>query len=140
MKSRNPLFAALALGLTLSAPMAFAQDAQSQSAQAAEAATPATPADPASQSTDATAATPATPASPAASPTAPGQDAKKITWSDLDADKDGKLTKDEASSVQALAQVFDDADTDQDGALTPEEYKAYVAKNQADAAKAQSGG
>lgn len=147
MKSRNALFTALALGLTLSAPLAFAQEqdaaqAAQEQADAATPATPATPADPAAQSTDSTAATqpatPATPASPAA--TAPGQEAKKITWSDLDADKDGKLTKDEAGSVQALAQVFDDADADKDGALTPDEYKAYVAKNQAEAAKSSSEG
>ena len=141
MKSRNVLLTALSLGLTLSAPLAFAQDqtasptAQEQMATtpAADPATPATPADPAAQ----TAATPATPASPA-SP-AEGE-AKQITWSDLDADKDGNLTKTEASSVQALTQVFDDADTDKDGALTPDEYKAFVAKNQADAAQPQNEG
>ena len=138
MKSRNVLLTALSLGLTLSAPLAFAQDqtasptAQEQTATtpAADPATPATPADPAAQ----TAATPASPASPAEG------EAKKITWSDLDADKDGKLTKTEASSVQALTQVFDDADTDKDGALTPDEDKAFVAKNQADAAQPQNEG
>jgi hypothetical protein len=141
MKSRNVLLTALSLGLTLSAPLAFAQDqtasptAQEQTATTpaadpATAATPATPADPAAQ----TAATPATPASPAEGET------KKITWSDLDADKDGKLTKIEASSVPALTQVFDDADADKDGALTPDEYKAFVAQNQADAAQPQNEG
>lgn len=141
MKSRNVLLTALSLGLTLSAPLAFAQDqtasptAQEQTATtpAADPATPATPADPAAQ----TAATPATPASPA---TPAEGEAKKITWSDLDADKDGKLTKTEASPVQALTQVFDDADADKDGALTPDEYKAFVAKNQADAAQPQNEG
>jgi hypothetical protein len=144
MKSRNVLLTALSLGLTLSAPLAFAQDqtasptAQEQmattpAADPATAATPATPADPAAQ-TGATPATPATPASPAEGET------KQITWSDLDADKDGKLTKTEASSVQALTQVFDDADADKDGALTPDEYKAFVARNQADAAQPQNEG
>lgn len=135
MKSRNVLLTALSLGLTLSAPLAFAQDqnasptAQEQMATtpAADPATPATPADP-------TAQTAATPASPAEG------EAKQITWSDLDADKDGKLTKIEASSVQALSQVFDDADADKDGALTPDEYKAFVARNQADAAQPQNEG
>ena len=130
MKSRNVLLTALSLGLTLSAPLAFAQDQNaSPTAQEQTAATPA--ADPA---TAATPATPATPASPAEG------EAKKITWSDLDTDKDGKLTKTEASSVQALTQVFDDADADKDGALTPDEYKAFVAKNQADAAQPQNEG
>ena len=135
MKSRIALFIALAAGLTLSAPFAFAQEqdaAPPASEQAAEPATPATPADPAAQSSDPTAATqPATPA-------AQGEP-RKITWSDLDADKDGKLTKTEASSVQALTQVFDDADTDKDGALTPAEYKAFVAKNQGAAAPQSEG-
>lgn len=139
MKSRNALFAALALSLTLSAPLAFAQEQDAtQAAPEQTAATPAAdaaaPADPAAQSTDSTAA------APAAAPAAPGADAKQITWSDLDADKDGKLTKDEAGSVQALVQVFDDADADKDGALTPDEYKAFVAKNQAEAAQPQSEG
>ena len=137
MKSRNVLLTALSLGLTLSAPLAFAQDQTAspttQEQTAATPATPATPADPAAQ-TGATPATPATPASPAEG------EAKKITWSDLDADKDGKLTKTEASSVQALTQVFDDADADKDGALTPDEYKAFVARNQADAAQPQNEG
>lgn len=151
MKSRNAFLTALTLGLTLSAPLAFAQNdnasqtAQDQTAEtpaadaSATAATPASPAEPAAQSTDPTAATQsATPATPA-DPNAQG-DAKKITWSDLDADKDGKLTKTEASSVQALTQVFDDADADKDGSLTPDEYKAFVAKNQNDAAKPQNEG
>jgi hypothetical protein len=128
--NRKALFAAIALGMTLSAPLAFAQDEsaaypeQEQAAQPADPATPATPADPAAQQ-PADPATPATPADPANN---------QITWADLDADSDGSLTKDEASSVAALAEVFDDADTDGDGALTPDEYKAFVAQNQSDAA------
>ena len=130
--NRKVLFAAVALGLTLSAPLAFAQDesaaypAQDQAAQPAD---PATPADPAAQSTDPTATTqpadPATPADPANN---------QITWADLDVDQNGTLTKEEAASVPALVEVFDDADTDQDGALTPDEYKAFVAQNQGEAA------
>jgi hypothetical protein len=53
----------------------------------------------------------------------------KVTWSDLDGDKDGKLTKTEAAALDSLTQVFDQADADKDGALTPDEYKAYVAVN-----------
>ena len=130
MMNRKALFAPIALGLALSAPLAFAQDEsaaypeQEQAAQPADPATPATPADPAAQPADP--ATPATPADPAAG--------NQITWSDLDADQDGNLTKEEASSVASLVEVFDDADTDQDGALTPDEYKAFVAQNQSDAA------
>lgn len=126
MKSRNLFLTSLALGLTLSAPLAFAQEAapapQDQAAPAADAPA-ADQAAPAQPTDAATAQQPAPAAEPAG-------DAKKITWSDLDADKDGKLTKTEAASVQALTQVFDDADSDKDGALTPDEYKAFVAKNQ----------
>ncbi len=148
MKARNALFTALALGLSLAAP-AFAQDAmqdqsttptaQPQAATPADAAAPAQPADPAAsaQTTPATPADPATPASPAS--TAPGQETRQVTWSDLDTDQDGKLTKTEVAPVQALSQVFDDADADKDGALTPDEYKAFVAKNQAEAAAPPQG-
>jgi hypothetical protein len=123
MKSRNALFVALALGLGLTTT-AFAQD---QSAAPTAQPQTATPTDPAAttapqtqtQSTDPTAQTTSpTTASPTASPTTPpatSEEAKKVTWSDLDTDKDGKLNKTEVAPVQALTQVFD-------------------AKNQADAA------
>ena len=68
---------------------------------------------------------PATPATPATPSSASG----KVTWSDLDGDKDGKLTKTEAAALDSLTQVFDKADADKDGALTPDEYKAYLAVN-----------
>lgn len=127
MNSRTTLFTALTLSLALAAPIAFAQSqeaadpaAQSPTAQAQSA----TASDPA-------AAQASTAPEQSAAPAAPetGAEAKRITWSDLDADKDGKLTKTEAASVEALTQVFDDADADKDGALTPDEYKAFVAKN-----------
>jgi hypothetical protein len=107
----------VAIAAALAAPLAFAQsDNASATAQAATPATPATPA---------TAATPATPATPAE----PSAAARKVSWSDLDGDKDGKLSKVEAAPLQSLTSVFDKADADKDGALTPDEYKAYVAAN-----------
>ena len=54
-------------------------------------------------------------------------DARKVTWSDLDADKDGKLSKTEVAPIDSLSQSFDAADSDKDGALTTDEYKAYLA-------------
>lgn len=142
MKSRNALFAALALGLGLTAP-AFAQ----QTTAPTGAATPATPSTPATQPIQSTPTTQPTdpaaaqtttaPTSPPAS--APGADTRQVTWSGLDTDKDGKLNKAEVAPVQALTQVFDDADADRDGALTPDEYKAFVARNQAGAAQPQGG-
>ena len=52
-----------------------------------------------------------------------------MTWADLDADKDGSLSKAEVATVQSLSQVFDDADADANGQLTAVEYKSYVAGN-----------
>lgn len=118
MTSRHFLPLGLAIAAAMSAPLAFAQDANASATaqEAAQSATPATPATPA----DPQAGTAATPAQPAA-------DAKKVTWSDLDADKDGKLTKTEAAPIDSLSQSFDAADKDKDGALTTDEYKAYLA-------------
>ncbi|MBU8975783.1 MULTISPECIES: EF-hand domain-containing protein [unclassified Lysobacter] len=112
IRNRKPLIAAAALVAVLSAPLAFAQSA--------------TP-----QSQDPAAASAAQPAS--------GAPAKK-SWSDVDTDKNGSLSKSEASSVPALGQVFDQADADADGALTADEYKAYVAKVQTGASGSGSGG
>lgn len=121
--SRKSLIGALALAVTLSAPLAFAQstDASEQApptdtGATAQSATP-------TESTAGAEASTSNDASMAAEP------AKK-SWADVDGDKDGKLTKAEAASVPALAQVFDQADADADGSLTADEYKAYVAKVQ----------
>ena len=122
MTSRYFLSLGLAFAAVVSAPLAFAQDANAgatgQENAAAQPATPATPADPQAG----TAAIPATPAQPAAA-------AGKVTWSDLDADKDGKLTRTEAAPIDSLSQSFEAADADKDGALTTDEYKAYLAAN-----------
>lgn len=101
---RAPLLIALA---TAFAAPAFAQSAEPTQAQQdapPEAAQPA-------------AAQPATDAS------------KALRWSDLDKNKDGKLSKSEAQPVQSLSAVFDQADANADGALTGDEYKAYLAAN-----------
>ena len=120
MKARNALIPLIAIA-ALSSPLAFAQDATTTApTQDASAAAP--------QAEPATAAQPAQ---------AADDTAKKITWADLDADKDGKLSKEETASVDSLAKVFDDAD--KDGALTPDEYKAYVAKNSAGTPADQGG-
>jgi hypothetical protein len=107
--SRKPLIGAFALLASLSAPLAFAQSADAAAGQgAAPAAQAAAPAD----------------AAPAAAP-------QKKSWSDVDLDKDGKLTKTEAAAVPALGKVFDQADGNADGALTTDEYKNYVVQIQA---------
>lgn len=117
--SRKSLIGAFALVASLSAPLAFAQQAEqappAEQAQSTDAA--------AAAATDATTAQTGEPAATAAAP-------QKKSWSDVDVDKDGNLSKTEASSVPALGQVFDKADSNADGSLTAAEYKAYVAKAQ----------
>jgi len=71
---------------------------------------------------------------------APTAEPKQVTWADLDTDKDGALSKEEVTTVPALAQVFDDADADADGKLTADEYKAHAQTTNADAAGSEDGG
>lgn len=78
---------------------------------------------------DPQAAPPPAATQPAAPPPAADAHPKALRWSDLDTDKDGKLSKAEAGPVQSLSDVFDAADANADGALTGEEYKAYLAAN-----------
>lgn len=56
----------------------------------------------------------------------PGQ-----TWADVDTDRDGAISKQEAQVNAGLSQIFSQADTDHNGKLTPKEYEAYVAKHHA---------
>lgn len=118
MSIQNRTLIAAALAAVLAAPVAFAQTTPPTSTQSSDAATQ-----------DAAAA----PASTAAAP-------QKKSWSDVDTDKNGSLSKSEALAVPALGQVFDQADSDADGALTADEYKAYVAKAQGGAAGSNGGG
>lgn len=113
--TRKSLLGSLALVATLSTPLAFAQS-QADAASTGAAAQPAA-------STDASAQPAAAPAtSNDASAATPG----KKSWADVDADKDGNLSKAEASAVPSLGQAFDKADSNADGSLTGAEYKAYV--------------
>lgn len=115
-RNRKSLIGTFALTALLSAPLAFAQQAPQQGDAAAEQ------------------------AAPAAQQAGTGAAPQKKSWSDVDTDKNGALSKSEASSVPALGQVFDQADANADGALTADEYKAYVAKAQTGKSKAGSGG
>jgi hypothetical protein len=49
------------------------------------------------------------------------------SWASLDADGNGSLSKSEAASHTALAQVYDQADTNADGQLSADEYRAFIA-------------
>ena len=120
--SRKSLIGTFALVATLSAPLAFAQT----DTTATDAATQSTtPTDTSTQSTP----TPAQPTTSNDASAATQGDPAKKSWADVDADKDGNLSKAEASAVPALGQVFDKADSNADGALSADEYKAYVAKS-----------
>lgn len=96
---RKPVTGLLALGLALAMPLAFAQD------------------------TDGAAQSPTTPTDQAA---AAGAQGGQLTWSDLDSDGDGNLSRAEAGALPELASVFDQADADGDGVLTPQEYQQYA--------------
>jgi hypothetical protein len=54
----------------------------------------------------------------------------KKSWSELDTNKDGNLSKAEAAADTGMMGVFDKADSNHDGILTPDEYRAYYAKFQ----------
>lgn len=103
--NRTSLSALLILSAACAMPLAFAQETPPTSETGAQ---------PTQTTTDA--ATPATTTS-------------RKNWSDLDVDKNGSLSKDEASSVPSLQAVFDQADSNGDGALTGEEYKTWLASN-----------
>lgn len=47
---------------------------------------------------------------------------KKAAFNELDANKDGLLTKEEAAADQAVSQEFTVADTNQDGYVTAAEF------------------
>lgn len=49
----------------------------------------------------------------------------------LDTDKDGKISKDEASKGRRLAKHFDDVDADHDGFVTKAELEAAFARRAA---------
>lgn len=128
--NRKTLIGTFALVASLSAPLAFAQsqtdasstDASAQSTTASDASTQSTtPTDASTQSAD----TQATTSNDASAATTQG-DPNKKSWADVDADKDGNLSKAEAAAVPALGQVFDQADSNADGSLSADEYKAYV--------------
>lgn len=122
MKQRNDIRAHLMIALAAAfATPAFAQSAdaaatQDQAAQTQPVQDPTAQGQPTQSSTPQDQATAQT-------------GAKGTKWSDLDADKDGSLSKTEADAVPSLGAVFDKADANADGALTGDEYKAYVAMN-----------
>jgi cytochrome c peroxidase len=124
-RNRKPLIGLIALSAALAMPMAFAQDATTEDAAQPQAEqTQPTPTESAESATGAT----SQPAEQATSAASSG----KQGWDDVDIDKDGAISKQEASSNAGLSQVFDQADGNADGKLTADEYKAFVSKNYGD--------
>ncbi|MCD9027136.1 EF-hand domain-containing protein [Luteimonas sp. BDR2-5] len=117
--ARKPLVAMMALGFAMATPLAFAQDASVPQTDPTYSGEATTQAEPTAQDTYADDAT---------AQAQPQAEQGQVTWADLDVDSDGKLSRDEAAGLPALAQVFDDVDADSDGFVTPEEYQAYVAR------------
>jgi Ca2+-binding EF-hand superfamily protein len=75
-------------------------------------------------------ATPATPATPGAKTMPPGMDqaAPQAAFKKADKNSDGKLSRDEVSSLPAIATKFDDLDKNKDGALDMSEFSAHASK------------
>ena len=119
--NRKPL---IALTAALATPMAFAQTETAEPA----AQTPTEQATPTESATPAESATGAS-VQQAEQSAAGASDQGKQGWNDVDSDKDGAISKQEASSNAGLSQVFEEADADTDGKLTADEYKAFVSKN-----------
>lgn len=122
--NRKPLIALIALTAALAMPMAFAQTETAEPA----AQTPTEQATPTESATPAESATGAS-VQQAEQSAAGASDQGKQGWNDVDSDKDGAISKQEASSNAGLSQVFEEADADTDGKLTADEYKAFVSKN-----------
>lgn len=114
------------MGTDTTATDTMSSNTTAQSATPPGSATPATPATPyPGTSTPATPATPANPADAAAASMGSASP-RTMSWSDLDTDHNGNLSKSEASSLSSLSQVFDTADSNKDGSLTADEYRAYL--------------
>lgn len=90
-------------------------------------ATPATPATPGAAGSPATPATPATPASPGermGTGTAATGDTGATMFRELDRDKDGQVTKDEAKRSADVQARFDALDANHDGKVSMAEWSS----------------
>lgn len=127
--NRKPIFALLALTAAFGAAPAFAQSATDAAAPPQDAGTATDPAAQQQQQQPTNPQTTEPQTSGDASGWAQPAGAKKMGWEEVDADKDGAISKDEATASDGLSQVFDKADADADGKLTADEYKDFVSKN-----------
>jgi len=119
-RSRKTLLVLFAASAVSTTSLAFAQTAPTApDAAPSAAATPAPHDGPMLES----AAAPAPNATPA--PMASTASAK--SWKELDANKDGKLSKDEVAGDATWTADFDAADTNKDGFLSKSEFKKHEA-------------
>ena len=115
--NRKPLIALIALSAAFAMPLAFAQETKEPQPE------PTPTEEPAPQPTENATGSSTQPTTQATA------SAGQQGWNDVDSDKDGAISKQEAAANAGLAQVFDQADADADGKLTADEYKAFVSKN-----------
>lgn len=115
-KTLLSLFAASAVSMT---SLAFAQTAATTPVPPPATATATMRADPMQEGTAASA--PATNSAPMASTTKPK------SWKEFDANKDGKLSKDEVAGDATWTADFDAADLNKDGYLSKSEFKKHEA-------------
>ncbi len=66
--------------------------------------------------------------------------AKSVSWKDLDANKDGKLSRDEVAGQPMRSEHFDAADTNKDGFLSKAEFKKHDAEMKKMDKRAQADG
>ncbi|MEG3192000.1 EF-hand domain-containing protein [Lysobacter sp. D1-1-M9] len=112
--SPKSLIGTFAFVAMLSAPLAFAQEAEAALEQS-------------------TAAETAAGSPPAA---APATSAGQLSWADVDTDQDGNISTAEAAAVPALTQMFNEIDANADGMLTAEEYQTFAEGGQGAGAEA----
>lgn len=108
------LLGLLALSAAFAAPAVLAQSATATGDRAQDATQSPT--------------SPPTGTAPQANPAA-AQPAAQPTWAELDTDKDGNLSKNEAAALSSVQALFDKADANADGSLTGDEYRNYLAMN-----------
>jgi EF hand len=74
-------------------------------------------------------------AQPADAPPAAKYSAKDLerAFNFMDANKDGKISREEAASFRNVAKYFDQADTDKDQMLSPEEFENAMNQSKAKA-------
>jgi type II secretory pathway pseudopilin PulG len=143
ISSRKPLIAMITLAAAVAMPTAFAQSATTnqqanqqgagQAAQqeridaAQDTATATT--DPTTTSESATGAAESATGAATESPQQTTGSAGQQGWEQVDTDRDGSISKQEASANAGLSQVFGQADADADGLLSTDEYKSFVDQN-----------